>query len=294
LFRRIAPPSLRERMPNYGYHLARAEGHALRRLYSAALPLLVRQKIEPPRELAFDVFSYSSEADLPEQVASIRSFLKYAGRPRSFTVMSDGSHFARSTALLRSLDSSVTVGFATDCATTIWPESFRAYLRDHRTGKQLAVIMSLPANGPVFYIDSDVLFFRGASALVAELSHSDAPASYLADCQHSADDRLFRSAQERGQSVNTGVLFLRRKLDWSIAVNRFVGLDGAPNFFTNQTLTQLAMHANGAEPFDRGKFVLQLDDQFVYRDRYAAPHLVLRHYVQPVRHKFWTALLHHG
>src|SRR3954451_22441853 len=108
-------------MPNYGYHFARAEGQAIRRLYAAALPLLVRHQINPPRELGFDVFSYSSQANLPEQVASIRSFLKYAGRPRSFTVMSDGSHSERSLALLCSLDSSVTVGSATDCPTSDLP-----------------------------------------------------------------------------------------------------------------------------------------------------------------------------
>jgi hypothetical protein len=40
------------------------------------------------------------------------------------------------------------------------------------------------------------------------------------------------------------------------------------------------------------KYVLQLDDQFVYADRYAAAALALRHYVNPVRHKFWTSLRH--
>jgi hypothetical protein len=50
------------------------------------------------------------------------------------------------------------------------------------------------------------------------------------------------------------------------------------------------MHANGALPLDATRYVLQLDDQFIYPDRYAGARLVLRHYVNPVRHKFWTAL----
>ena len=50
------------------------------------------------------------------------------------------------------------------------------------------------------------------------------------------------------------------------------------------------MHANGASPLDPTKYILQLDDQTVYRDRYAGDGLVLRHYVNPVRHKFWTTL----
>jgi hypothetical protein len=52
------------------------------------------------------------------------------------------------------------------------------------------------------------------------------------------------------------------------------------------------MHANAALRFDPAKYVLQLDDQFVFSDRYANPSLALRHYVNPVRHKFWTSLSH--
>jgi hypothetical protein len=38
------------------------------------------------------------------------------------------------------------------------------------------------------------------------------------------------------------------------------------------------------------KFVLQLDDQFQLADRYASKSIVLRHYVNPVRHKFWEQI----
>ena len=55
-------------------------------------------------------------------------------------------------------------------------------------------------------------------------------------------------------------------------------------------MTHLAMTATGAVAFDPKKFVLQLDDQFEFADRYAGPDLVLRHYVNPVRHKFWSTL----
>jgi hypothetical protein len=112
----------------------------------------------------------------------------------------------------------------------------------------------------------------------------------LADCQLSADERIFRDPAERSNPVNTGFLFLREKLDWSPIIDRFMELQGEPTFFTNQTATHVAMHANRARPFDPTKFVVQLDDQFLYRDRHIDSDLILRHYVNPVRHKFWTAL----
>ncbi len=276
-------------MPNFGYYLARAQGAALRRSYAALLPMLPPP---PVREVAlpFAACAYSGESAVPEQVASIRSFLRYAGRPTRFMVVSDGTHSQRSLDLLEGLDACIAVSQAGDWVPAGLPERLRNYLLHHPTGKQLGLIMTLAEQGPVLYLDSDVLFFHGARHLAAELLASTGPATYLADCRLSADERMLRKPEERTRPVNTGLLFLREKLDWSLAIERFLELDGEPTFFTNQTATHLAMHASGAVPLDPSKFVLQLDDQFIYPDRYAGSDLILRHYVNPVRHKFWNAL----
>lgn len=279
-------------MPNFGYHLARAEGKAVRSLYSAALGTVMRRAVMPNATVPFEVYSYSGEATLLEQVASIRSFLRHAGRPMKFTIVSDGTHSQRSIDVLHGIDRAVAVvpsGELMPRDVDMQPE-MQTYLREHPTGKQLAVIMSLPIHGPALYVDSDVLFFAGARELRSLGGVADAPALYLADCQLSADQRLFRDDAEKSNPVNTGVVFVTRALDWSLAITRFRELAGMPNFFTNQTMTHLAMHTNGARAFDPGKYVLQLDDQFIYGDRYAGPALALRHYVNPVRHKFWTSL----
>ncbi|MEP6685892.1 MAG: hypothetical protein ABJB22_03870 [Verrucomicrobiota bacterium] len=257
--------------------------------------------------IPFRVYSYSGESMLPEQVASIRSFLQNAGRPKSFNVVSDGTHTERSIELLQRIDSCIAVtslpGSARvpragegvspsrTSAEAPWAESLNSYLTTHPTGKQLALIMSLPVDeGPVLYVDSDVLFFKRAHELASLSETRGVRAFYLADCQFSGDERLLREASEWEEPVNTGVLLLFQKLDWSLSLQRFAELKGEPSFFTNQTMTHLAMHANGAVPFDREKYNLRLDDQFVYSDRYAGNDLALRHYVNSVRHKFWTTL----
>jgi hypothetical protein len=276
-------------MPNFGYHLARLKGNALRQFYRALLPFIVARRPNPSRSVPLHVFAYSGEAMLPEQIVSIRSFLRYVGRPRSFTVVSDGSHSERSVRLLELVDPIISVVRANQLASGL-PEKLQEYLRSHPTGKQLALIMSLPVDDPALYVDSDVRFFPAAVDLVKQAGRHDAPAYYLADCQFSGDPRLLRVSAERREPVNTGVLLLFEKLDWSLSISRFLELEGEPNFFTNQTMTHLAMHKNGARPFDPAKYVLQLDDQFVFSDRYAGAALALRHYVNPVRHKFWTTL----
>ena len=276
------------RSPNSGYHLARSYGYMVRWLYRLFLPLIVRRHIRPSRSIDLDVFAYSNEQSLPEQVASIRSFLRHAGRPRNFIVVSDGSHAESSIRLLERIDPSVSVEQVK--ASPASSDKFRHYLETHPTGKQLGLIMNLPRGGPVLYADSDVLFFAGASDLLDRLRDRDVPAYYLADCQFAGDERLLRDAAEQQQPANTGVLLLFRKLEWSLSVARFAELEGDPTFFTNQTMTHLTLHQNLARPFDPVRYVLQLDDQFVFPDRYACDKLALRHYVNPVRHKFWTSL----
>ena len=279
-------------MINFPYHLARAEGRITRALYRAALASIARSKIKPPREIALDVFSYSGEQTLPEQIASIRSFLKYAGQPNRFTVVSDGSYTPQNIKLLEAIDPVVRVQPSAIPA-GVESEKLRSYLSTHYTGKQLALIMSLPREQPALYIDSDVLFFESASDLARLTETRTAPAYYLADCQFSGDPRFLRGSHEQDEPVNTGALLLFDKLDWSLSIERFLELQDAPNFFSNQTMAHLTMHTNGARPFDPAKFVLRLDDQFVYRDFYANKSLVMRHYVNPVRHKFWTWFARH-
>jgi hypothetical protein len=258
-------------------------------IYRRRLPRIARSSQTIAGNVPLDVFAYSSKNRLAEQVASIRSFLKHAGRPTHFVVVSDGSHSPDDITLLRKIDQCVTVE-QVPVPPTETPSSFQSYLREHPTGKQLALIMSLPRSQPALYIDSDVLFFDAARGLQSGFPAAKPTAYYMEDCGFSGDDRLLHDPAEKAEPVNTGVLLLGRALDWSLGIERFMALRGEPTFFTNQTITHLVMHANGAQPLDPKTYVLQLDDQFRYRDRYAGPDLVLRHYVAPVRHKFWTSL----
>jgi hypothetical protein len=280
--------------PNLPYHSARWEGKIARGFYRAVLPMIVSRRVRVPREVSLDVFAYSGENTLPEQVASIRSFLHYAGRPKQFTVVSDGSYTNTSVELLEKIDDCVRVQQTPPEPPENLPDKIRSYLMNHHTGKQLALIMSLPTNGPALYTDSDVLFFPGARE-IADLSQAQSvSALYQADYKFSGDERVILNESEKQNPANTGFLLLFQKLDWSLAMQRLQMLKGEPSFFTNQTVTHLCVHANRARPFDPSKFVLQLDDQTIYRDRYANSSLVMRHYVNPVRHKFWTTLAHRG
>src|SRR5947199_5989286 len=120
---------------------------------------LFRSKINIPRSVPLEVYAYSGENNLPEQVASTRSFLANVGRPKQFTVVSDGSYTARSIALLEKIDKCVRVQTVAPPLPRGLPAQVQSFLTEHFTGRQLTLIMSLPTSGPTLYTDSDVLFF---------------------------------------------------------------------------------------------------------------------------------------
>src|SRR5438552_5807998 len=154
-------------MPNYGYHLARAKGNAARAIYRVLLPLITRHRIPAPEGVPCNVVSYSGERNLPEQVASIRSFLKYVGRPRRFTIVSDGTLSGRSSNILKSLDSVISISPSAQWLPKDLPTKIYPYLTTHPTGKQLALIISYAVFCLKKKIDSDILFFPVASNLIS-------------------------------------------------------------------------------------------------------------------------------
>src|SRR6266480_2660201 len=129
-------------MWNVGYHLGRVRGGVARETYRMLLPMIVRRRIDPPQTLDLDVFAYSNEAMLPEQVASIRSFLKYGGRPNRFTIVSDGTHRPRSLSLLQQIDSCIRLAEA--CVFSPRSSFSRDSFWNPPTCKKVALIMILP------------------------------------------------------------------------------------------------------------------------------------------------------
>src|SRR5262249_42273919 len=74
-----------------------------RRDFVEKLPETVATGLDCAPPLPVDAVSFSSEHDVPELVACIRSFLAQAGVPTAFTVISDGSHARASAKLLEAI-----------------------------------------------------------------------------------------------------------------------------------------------------------------------------------------------
>jgi hypothetical protein len=274
-------------MANIPYHTARLQGGTIRLIYKSILHLIVQIPILQTKEVSADVYSMSCERDLPEQIASIRSFIRHVGVPDRFTVISDGSYTEASCQLLRQIHSCVEVLPIEKLIDPNLPKSVYEYAAQQAMGKKLAALLSLPIQKTTIYTDSDILFFPGGTDLADIVNSSDHSSRYLPDCATKMDKRVIYDETEKLNPVNGGFIIFKEKPDWEFALDRLSKLSELNNYFTEQTLVHLTMHHNQAIPLCSKKYVLSVIDQFIYPDKFASKEIALRHYVSDIRYKFW-------
>lgn len=256
-------------------------------LYKLALPWIAKHPIIQNRQIPVAVYYLSCEHDLPEQVASIRSFIHYVGLPEKIIVVSDGTYTLRSRQLLHRIHSCINVVEWKDVVKNDLPLYVHSYAKYDFLGKKLAILMSISINKSIIYCDSDVLFFPAAREIVALIESKEENPRYLLDYTSAFDERLLLSESEKFNPANAGFILFKKPLDWKTAVSRLENFKGPYAFHTEQTIVHLALQKSQGLSLPRNKFILRIDDQFIYKDIYASKDIVLRHYVSPVRYKFW-------
>ncbi len=282
---RVRLPRVLDR--RWGYHLARRRARLVRTLYAGPLVSRLGRRVGSPADLDLHLVAFSGERDALEQMASLRSFLRYVGRPARVTLGSDGTHTPQTLARLRKLFQRLEVVPPAAYVRPELPKSLRAYAAEHPLGKKLAFMSSVTPSLPILYADADVLFFPGASVIRVVLGEgSDAP-RYLKDCMDSLDGRIVPSDLAGAPPVNSGFWIIRRPLDWREPLALLEGLAGSFEFHTEQTVFHVAMHRAGGVALDPNRYVMQVDDRFDYRTLRERDPIALRHYVSNIRHQFW-------
>lgn len=271
-------------MVNMGYRAARLQGKITRSLYIRRITQIVRRPIEQETKLNVVVYALSCPRDLPEQIASIRSFLTSVGIPEQFTVISDG-YSEEECQLIQAIHPCIAV-ISLQEFTQGLPQKVYDYANLNPMGKKLAAILSIPCDGVSIYTDSDIFFFPKTTKLKDLINTAHSHSYYLPDTDPAFDLRIIQKS-ERENPINGGFIVFKQKPNWDFAMERFLKLPEPPNYFTEQTMMHLTLHREGAKPLPRDRYIMWRDDEFLFRDRYATQDTVLRHYVTPVRHKFW-------
>lgn len=274
-------------MINVPYRLAVMLARLRRRRYLANLDHILARPLRPSARLPCRLVAFSGESDLPEQIASLRSFLVHAGLPEEVLVVSDGTHRPESLERLRRVHPAVRVANHAEYVRAGLPAPVMHYARQHPLGKKLAVFLSLTVDKTTVYSDSDVLCFPAAAELRQLVADAEPRPRYLLDCWPSLDARLLAGEEEKSQPINTGFLLLRKELAWDAALARLDKMPGEPGFFTEQTVTHLAVRASGGIPLPPERYVIRNEDQWRFRDFFAGQSVALRHYISSLRHKMW-------
>ena len=249
------------------------------------------------RSLDCSVTSILGHSNLPEMLVCLSSFLAHAGTPELILIVSDGSLTREDAEALHSLSPRVRVIDFADQVRGQVPGMFQPYLKPNTFipeayVKKLVFLLSLDPSSRWFFTDPDVLFFEGASSLKRDLERLGAQPAFMQDVVFSGDSRQL-DPSERLPLVNTGVLYIPGPLDWSEALARLAERGLPPAFFAEQTAVHLAMRSSGGGALCPKRYVLSLEDQWLFKDHFAGTiGPVCRHYVSTVRHKFWLAERH--
>jgi hypothetical protein len=259
----------------------------IRRLYAQSLDAIVDCPVEAGPERDLSVYTFSGIEHLPEQVASLRSLLRNLGQPAQITVVSDGSHEPEQVRLLERVHPRVSVVHHRDFLRDDLPLAVKRYAAQSPMGVKLGLELSLPVDRPTLYSDADVLFFPKIADLSAELRGGP---RYLQDFEgRFLDSRLLSDPAEAEHPANAGLLAMHERLRWEPALERLEALEGDLSFLTEQTVVHLALRESGGSPLPRDRYVLRVDDEADWRDRYGGPGIALRHYCfsDAVQQKLW-------
>ena len=297
---------------NVGYHAGLRHGAWLRRRFArrAQRPGWLQQRLVAARQrathplepLPLTVVAFSGSRDRPEQLASLIALLANLGTPERIWIASDGSHNAAEITQLERLNPCIRVAPWQELACDPLPPPLARHAAAHPLGRKLAVLhgLSQPAAAAVapatqlVYADSDVLLFPPARAWFADHPLPQARGAYLLDCQPALDPSLLSGEEAARLPLNSGFLLFSPATPprWSEALEALEAAAHSPGHYTEQTVVHLALSPPDYLPFPHHRFVVSILDQFRYRDLHLErqPDLVLRHYVNNVRFKFWTQL----
>jgi hypothetical protein len=247
------------------------------------------QRIECARfsdfELPVTLATITGHRDLPQAIASIISFRTLVGRPVRVFITDDGTLTHEDREVVSLLGPEARVHEPAFDPRLPCADLLACYAETAPLGRKLAMLIELTSSGSaaLVYADSDVLFISPDHLRTVLTEPVEAP-RYMTDPNRMAVDS--RIDTRRLKAVNSGFLVLPADMNWNEALETCGEALQVPEWYTEQTVVSVAVNGNRGVPLPPDQYVLRWDDRRGLRDR-TGPAAVLRHYVAPVRWRFW-------
>jgi hypothetical protein len=236
-----------------------------------------------------DVVSFSGKRDFEEQVLSILSFLRYAGKPKRWVIYSDDSHTKfHHDFISRNFDfASIERWNKNEDKYAPYAATLDSYMKYNVLGKRMYAYANHLSDGQIIFLDSDVVFY---SAIFEKLDIviKDGGSWYLPDAGWGTLDSRYKASHVPEMfQLNGGCFISSPAFSWELAYAYLQSLNNTFEYFSDQTAFHIAFIGQGAKPLDPRVCVLNCDDQFDFSYKYGPEEIALRHYVNPIRHKMW-------
>lgn len=279
---------------------AKAALHEMRRAYPPEpRPAATRRATSPSvapapagPDLPVALATVTGAIDFPAIVPMLTGFLANVGTPSAILVVDDGTLDERQRECIRSI--SPLVEFFAPRLDPDLPAhaELERYMAAEPMGKKLAMLIELTAPGrpPLLYTDTDVWFSDRSGELVDLLQSPVESPWFMPDRSSTSLDSRFTDHDR--PHVNSGFMLLPSGMDWTDALAASVDMIDRPEWFTEQTVVHQAIHQHGARCLPPERYLLSWDDRRSRADLADADDVVVRHYVVPVRHKYWVRV--HG
>lgn len=239
--------------------------------------------------LDIDILSFSSKRDFEEQVFSIMSFLRYAGKPTRWIIYSDDSHISWHHQFIKDHFDFVSIEKWNACENkyTGFEDVMASYMKFNILAKRLYAYANHPVERMTMFMDSDVLFYEKIAEKL-DIVLRGGGQWYLPDAVWGTLDSTYKSDHTPDMfQLNGGCFVTDKFLDWNPVFEYMQSLKGTYEYFSDQTAFHIAFMKQGAKPLDPRYFILNCEDQFDFGYKYFPEEIALRHYVHPIRHKMW-------
>ena len=256
-------------------------------------------KLEARDEAPFRLVSMAGKSHLSLLRESLYSFGRHASLTPSLTIISDGSlNQSDFTAALSFWPSSIEVLTPKQVMDSI-PIEVRSLLdplvKAHALGIKLAGVIALSARGPLFFSDSDILWF---SDPVAMLTHSFSQYSLAVAREEGCSINLNLAAKYapsimKAPSINSGCILVNKNLikhpfliELLIEANK-----NLVDEFNEQTIFGILATVIGGELPEKLCLTHFRDGFDIFNRKVWKEGYCSRHYIRFIRHQFYRDLL---
>lgn len=161
----------------------------------------------------------------------------------------------------------------------------------HPLGLKLAIIVSSAQQGPVFFVDSDILWFSDPAKILEQFRGVKGPVTAVENGR-SYNERLIRQFCPEGlpsPGINTGCVYLQGELCDSALFQKLLAaaLEKPKDNFNEQTIIAIAAQKNGCK-FPAELCLVDFTDANAFSHKKPWQNGVYsRHYVNWMRHQFY-------